>query len=191
MKTIPSTVVKTVVSLLALITGSFTGIYAADDFAVKVRTADGGEWRDVTVLPVKVDKVDNGKHRVEMSSVAQFDITAAVEVQVTSLSRDVESVRIRPLSYQVEHTRQGNTISFRLDRPRYLSIEVNGDIYRNLQLFANAPLDLDRYGLRWNKKHTKLTLNSKLSTLNSPQAVSYVALSDIGEVECYAYGVDD
>ena len=114
------------------------GVELKHDFAVRVRTADGSEWQEVPTYAVKVDHVDAGRHRTELSSVAQFDFSGAVEVEVTSLTRSVDSVRIRPLSYAVARQVAGNKVMFRLDRPRYLSIEVNGDIYQNLQLFANA-----------------------------------------------------
>jgi hypothetical protein len=57
-------------------------------------------------------------------------------VSVTS-KVPVKTCRGRPLSYNISHQVEGNTITFKLDRPRNLSVEVNGDIYHNLQLFAN------------------------------------------------------
>ena len=38
---------------------------------------------------------------------------------------------------------EGDTLTFTLTQPRNLSIEVNGEIFDNLQLFAN-PLETDR-----------------------------------------------
>ena len=107
------------------------------DFAVRVRSCDGGEWQEVPTYAVKVDHVDAGRHRTELSSVAQFDFSGNVEVEVTSLTRSIDSVRIRPQFPMVLRRVEGNKVTFCLNRPRYLSIEVNGDIYQNLQLFAN------------------------------------------------------
>lgn len=107
------------------------------DFTVRVRPS-GGQWQDVEVCAWKVDHVDNGFHRVETSSVASFDFDGSVDVEIVSHAAQVDSCRIRPLSYHTAWKREGNIIRFSLDRPRYLSIEINGDIYHNLQLFANA-----------------------------------------------------
>lgn len=111
------------------------GVEMKDDFSVKVRVP-GGEWQDVPVYMVKVDEVRDTKHCVEKSSMAYFDFEGEVEVAVTS-NKPVVSARVRPLSYGIEPSVEGNTLTFTLDRPRNLSVEVNGDIFHNLQLFAN------------------------------------------------------
>lgn len=48
--------------------------------------------------------------------------------------------RIRPLSYNIAHQIKGNTLYFKLNKPSNLSVELNGDIFHNLHLFAN-PID--------------------------------------------------
>ena len=108
------------------------------DFAVRVRAAGDSLWHDVPTYAVKVDHVDAGRHRVELSSVAQFDFSGQVEIEVESLTKSIGRVAVRPLSYAIEPEVTAGSLRFRLDRPRYLSIEVDGDKYRNLQLFANA-----------------------------------------------------
>ncbi len=113
------------------------GIGLADDFTVKIRTV-GGEWVAVDTYAFKVDQMTNYRHRAEVSSVASFDFEGEAEVSVTS-KVPVKTCRVRPLSYNISHQVEGNTITFKLDRPRNLSVEVNGDIYHNLQLFANPP----------------------------------------------------
>lgn len=52
----------------------------------------------------------------------------------------IDSARVRPLSYDIPFTIEGNTLQFSLEKPANLSVEVNGDIFHNLHLFAN-PLD--------------------------------------------------
>ncbi|MCF0175467.1 MAG: endo-polygalacturonase [Bacteroidales bacterium] len=113
-----------------------------DAFKVNVRCVGSPEWEDVTCYAVSVDRVDNGKHCSEKSSFCSFDFSGEVEVRVTSAAR-ISQTRIRPLSYGIEPSIQGDTIRFTLDRPRNLSIEVNGDIFHNLLLFAN-PISKDR-----------------------------------------------
>ena len=105
-----------------------------DDFTVKVRQP-GGEWMDLFEYNVQVD-MDN----VQNASMVSFDFSGKVEVSVRKNNGKVNSVQIRPLSYQISPEIQGNVITFSLDQPRKISIEVNGDKLHNLHLFANPIL---------------------------------------------------
>ena len=108
-----------------------------NDFSISVRTP-GCDWQKVDAYAWKVDNVTNGGHKTEVTSVAYFDFEGKVEVAVESLRQpDIESCRVRPASYGIPFKTEGSTITFTLDRPRHLSIEVNGDIFHNLHLFAN------------------------------------------------------
>lgn len=110
-----------------------------DSFGVEVRAAGDSVWEPVAVYNVFVDEVTGGRHAVKNSSMAYFDMDGAAEVRVTPRGRAVESVAVRPLSYGIEHhVGADGAITFTLDRPRKLSVEVNGDRFDNLQLFANA-----------------------------------------------------
>ncbi len=110
-----------------------------NDFTVRVRQA-GKEWQTLPGYLVKVDEVRGSKHNVENSSMSYFDFSGEVEVVVTYNKGVVRTARVRPLSYGIEPQLNGNTLTFKLNQPRNLSIEVNGDIFHNLQLFAN-PID--------------------------------------------------
>jgi hypothetical protein len=111
------------------------------DFSVRVR-APGGEWQPVAIYRVMVAKVVGHDYGKAESSMACFDFDGRVEVEVTS-HRDIESSRVRPLSYGIKPATKGHVLTFTLDRPRNLSVEVNGDIFRNLHLFAN-PIETSR-----------------------------------------------
>lgn len=130
---------------LALFAGTVTtypapsGAPLNDDFTVRVR-ATGGLWQTVDTYAWNVDHTNNGRHTIEKSSVAYFDFTDKVEVEVTWNKGDVKTARVRPLSKNIATTLHGNTVCFSLDRPLDLSVEVNGDTYHNLQLFANAAI---------------------------------------------------
>jgi len=113
------------------------GVALNDTFSVSVRPP-GGEWHPLDVYDVRVD-VNTLSH----ASFAYFDFSGQVEVQVTHNKVHVQEVAIRPNSYQIhsQKTKQpADTFTFTLDRPRNLSVEVNGDRYHNLHLFAN-PLE--------------------------------------------------
>ncbi len=116
------------------------GIELKHDFEVRVRTADGA-WQQIDTYAFRVDRVANAKHNVEVTSVAKFEFEGKVEIQVKSISQDIKRYRIRPTSYGIEARQEGNTLTFSLDRPRYLSVEVNGNIYQNLQLFADSIIE--------------------------------------------------
>lgn len=112
-----------------------------NDFVVDVREP-GGEWKQVDTYAVKVDEVRDTKHHVEKASLGYFDFSGEVEVKVRFCHGNIETARVRPLSYGIVPTVTDSVLTFRLDRPRNLSVEVNGDIFHNLHLFAN-PIDVN------------------------------------------------
>jgi len=116
-----------------------TGALHNDEFTVKVRKP-GGAWQDLYEYNVKVDEVKEAKHTVMNASLCSFDFSGAVELAVTNNKGRIETARIRPLSYHIAHEIKGNTLYFNLDKPSNLSVELNGDIFHNLHLFAN-PID--------------------------------------------------
>ncbi|UAY56037.1 endo-polygalacturonase [Arachidicoccus terrestris] len=110
--------------------------YQNNDFVIKVRTP-GGRWRNLYNYKVPVIKVINGKSQVEDASMASFDFEDSVEVSVQFTKGMVNTARVRPLSKGIKCQIKGNTLYFSLNRPGNLSVEVNGDIFHNLHLFAN------------------------------------------------------
>lgn len=113
------------------------GVEMKNDFTVKARVP-GGEWQDVPTYMVKVDEVRDARHCVEKASLSYFDFEGQVEVSVTSNAGLIQTGKVRPLSYGIEPVVEGNMMTFMLDCPRNLSVEVNGDIFHNLHLFANS-----------------------------------------------------
>ncbi|MGO4371104.1 hypothetical protein AB4Z21_09935 [Paenibacillus sp. MCAF20] len=107
------------------------GAASNDDFMVSVRVP-GGEWQELFVYEAKVDM-----HNVRRASMVYFDMDGTVEVAILSKHLVVEQVTIRPLSYDIPFEQQGNRVIFKLDRPRKLAIEVNGERFANLHVFAN------------------------------------------------------
>ncbi|MFJ8539987.1 putative Ig domain-containing protein [Streptomyces sp. NPDC093591] len=113
-------------------------------YVVKARTP-GGQWKPVPVLRATTKTINEktGSGVIRPTSVASLDFTGTVEVQVTWSQGAIPSARIRPLSYDIQHEVSGDTITFSLTEPRNLSIEIDGDIYGNLQLHAN-PIEKTR-----------------------------------------------
>lgn len=110
-----------------------------NDFSIKVRVP-GGDWVDLYSYEVLVDA-----HKVKKSSMVHFGFEGSVELQVVSRSQQIKIFRIRPLSYDVQSANSGDTIHFNLHQPTNISLEVNGDIFHNLQIFADAP-EVDKPG---------------------------------------------
>lgn len=106
------------------------------DFTVGVRQS-GQAWQTLPAYLVNVDEVRDVKHHVENASMSYFDFSGEVEVSVRFNRGDIQTARVRPLSYGIVPEVKGNTLTFRLNRPCNLSVEVNGDIFHNLHLFAN------------------------------------------------------
>ena len=113
-------------------------------YSLEVRdNLPGSEWTTVDLYNVKVDETVGGKHSVRNSSMAIFDFDGEVEVRVTAHGRAVNEARVRPLSREIATHASDSTVTFTLDRPGNLSVEVNGDIFDNIQLFAGAiPADV-------------------------------------------------
>ncbi|MCW3787664.1 glycosyl hydrolase family 28 protein [Plebeiibacterium sediminum] len=110
------------------------------DFNIKVREVNG-KWQEIPCYLIKVDEVRGSKHQVENASMSYFDFSGDVEVMVTFNNQPVDSARIRPLSYHIQHQIKGQSVYFKLNQPANLSVEVNGDIFHNLHLFANPMLE--------------------------------------------------
>lgn len=106
------------------------------DFETKVRVKNGS-WQTIPNYSVKVAAMDGYKKKVEQASQSYFAFQGEVEISVTFTKGAIETARIRPLSYGITPEIKGNTLTFKLNQPRNLSVEVNGDIFHNLHLFAN------------------------------------------------------
>jgi hypothetical protein len=107
-------------------------------FTVKVRPA-GGTWQTLDVYLVLLDQVNAviGRHEAQNSSMAAFDFSGTVEVEVTYTKGGFEKARIRPDSYGITPEVLGSTLRFTLDQPRNLVVQVDDKIFDCLHLFTN------------------------------------------------------
>ncbi len=112
------------------------GAVGNSDYTVRVRQ-DQGEWRPLFCYNVKVDM-----HDVRNASMVYFDCAGAVEIEVTKNDGEIRDVAIRPASAGIEGVVNENRVTFTIDGPRKLSLEVNGDRFHNLHIFAN-PVEED------------------------------------------------
>ncbi|MFD2034767.1 glycosyl hydrolase family 28 protein [Belliella marina] len=108
-----------------------------DDFTVQVRNP-GGRWESLYEYNVKVD-MDTESN----ASMVYFDFSGTVELKIRKNNGNVGKVAVRPLSYGITPEVNENMIYLTLDRPRNISIEVDGDRLHNLHLFAQ-PIEESR-----------------------------------------------
>lgn len=100
---------------------------------------------EARVSKAPINRVWPGKQRpldqTETAWFATFDMAAPVEVRIElPAEQTLRKVEIRPFSAQIKPKAEKNTITFRLDRPRQLTLETDGR-HRVLHLFANAPAE--------------------------------------------------
>lgn len=105
-------------------------------YILKVKDQSSG-WKKVDIYKANVAGQAGYKISTKKTSFAYFDCSGRVDVSVTVMSGTVKQVKIRPLAYGVVPKINGNTITFSLNVSQNISVEVNGDIFENLQIFAN------------------------------------------------------
>lgn len=121
------------------------------DFLVKVRNP-GETWKQVPAYEVPVSKgasmpaelsseaprVISTTFQRTTTSIASFEFSGEVEIAVTWKRGLPKETVVRPRALGLTATVVGSTLYLVLDRPRKLSVEINGDVFHSLQLFANA-----------------------------------------------------
>lgn len=112
------------------------GAAANTTYGVKIRPL-GGTWQSVDVYNAGVR---TGATTGTDSSMVYFDSDEPVEVEVTINSKNISTVDIRPKRLHINPViASSHVFTFVMDQPKKISVEVNGDIYDNLQIFARSP----------------------------------------------------
>jgi len=114
----------------------------SSEYVLKIRET-GGQWQQVDVYHGNVAEVVNTKMLPRKTSFAYFDCSNNVEVSVTVATGKINFARIRPFSLGIKPVIKGNTITFSMGTNQNISLEVNGNIFQNLQIFANT-IESDR-----------------------------------------------
>lgn len=107
------------------------GCDVRDDYAVEVST--GGEWLPV---PVYAALVTRCRQPCTETFFASVDLDGAMQVRVTP-KNGFASAEIRPFSDGITGTVSQGALCFEVDKPCQLSVEFDGDVMHNLQLFVN------------------------------------------------------
>ncbi|OXN00842.1 glycosyl hydrolase family 28 protein [Bifidobacterium vansinderenii] len=96
--------------------------------------AQSGEWQTVPTYRVNVDM-----HDVSAASMAYFDFDGTVEIEITQPGWwYCYTADVRPLSRGITPTIEPQRVTFILDEPANLSVEINRNRSHNLHLFAGS-----------------------------------------------------
>lgn len=106
-----------------------------DSFQVFVRNPG---MEEIELIPWKVH-VD--MHDIREAGTVSFDFEGTVEVRIICQEVINEAV-LRPLSRAIPITVEDREIRFQLQEPGNFSLEINGDRFHNLHIFAN-PMETD------------------------------------------------
>lgn len=100
-------------------------------FSVRVRLA-GGEWQEIVPWSVRVDM-----HNRREASMVSFEFQGKVEMEVRMLDGFLHTAKVRPASQGVTLQQEGEVVTLTIEKPGKVSLEVNGDIFHNLHIFAD------------------------------------------------------
>ncbi|KAM6511833.1 hypothetical protein FALCPG4_016825 [Fusarium falciforme] len=122
----------------------------SDLFQVKVRSLAKSarkEWHSLDLISAKVNEVNQttGKTLSYDTSVGLFDFDGPIELSIQPSEKvfpSIETVRVRPLSYNLKADVHGRTIKLALNKPANLVVEVNGDVFRSISLRARQSISL-------------------------------------------------
>lgn len=85
-----------------------------------------------------MDDKKNSADFFDLAAFAYFDMRGPVQVTVTSPAA-INTARVLPSSLHITPVLKDQTLTFTLAAPKPLTIEINGETFRSLHLFANPP----------------------------------------------------
>jgi hypothetical protein len=112
-----------------------TGVDSSDQYAVELMQE--GRVKSSFVYMTRAQWRSN---RSKTTSWTTFSFAGSVTIRVRKLKGLFETCRILPSSYGIEPDIDSDCVTFRLDRPRKISVEFDDDITHPLLIFAN-PLE--------------------------------------------------
>lgn len=103
---------------------------------------------DVPVYNARICPEDiQGRHRsgwihtadttYDIAGFAMFDLKKGPAKVTISVNDLIASAKILPTSFGIIPTIKGKTLTFEVDKPQHVTVEVNGDHIRSLHLFVN------------------------------------------------------
>lgn len=111
------------------------------EYEVRIQPRGSKEWTKIDTYMAKVNaSIGDRKHKVSECSYCFFDFTGDVFVKLISKKRKFRTARIRP-DYRgtIANVLNDSTVQFLLFQPENVSVELDGDIARNLLVFTSKP----------------------------------------------------
>jgi polygalacturonase len=108
----------------------------ADNQAVPVYNAKvgaGSRWNRERAM----DDLPNSHLFYDTAAFAYFDLKNGKVTINVAVSQFIDSAKILPVSYHIVPKVKGNTLSFEINRPQHLTVEINGEHVRSLHIFVN------------------------------------------------------
>lgn len=112
-----------------------SGIAPSDEYSVQL--VQGARKYDCFVYITRAQWRSN---RSKTTSWTTFSFSGRVTVKVTKLKGSFSNCKILPSSYGITPQVHNNTVAFELNRPRKISVELDGDITHPMLVFAD-PLE--------------------------------------------------
>ncbi len=112
------------------------GINLSNNFKVAVEGQEVPVYK--TKVPPKdpIPRLNHSRSEFGFASLTSFDMNEPVTITV-NYPGEIESVKFLPTSYNIVLDIKGQNITFTLDKPRHVTIEVNGDWQESLHILAN------------------------------------------------------
>jgi polygalacturonase len=104
---------------------------------------------DVPVYNAKIGKEDKvGREKAmdvrleshlyyDIAGIAYFDLKKGSAKITVSVEDPITKVKILPTSFGIKPTIAAKTVSFEVDKPQHVTVEINGDHIRSLHIFVN------------------------------------------------------
>ncbi|GAB5552949.1 MAG: hypothetical protein Sapg2KO_25400 [Saprospiraceae bacterium] len=83
-----------------------------------------------------IPRLNGSSREFGFASIASFDIRKSVRITV-SYPEPIQSVKILPSSFGIVAKIEGQKVTFILDEPKHVTVEINGDWHESLHIFAN------------------------------------------------------
>ena len=73
----------------------------------------------------------------DLAGIATFDLKKGPATITVTVEEQVTSAKVLPTSFGITPTVSGKTVSFQVEKPQHVTVEVNGDHIRSLHIFVN------------------------------------------------------
>lgn len=112
------------------------GIDLSTNFEVDVEGKSVPVYKAKVPSAAPIPRLTGDRSAFGIASLASFDLKSEASVSVIYPTA-IESVKILPTSFGIVPKVDGRKISFTLDGPKHVTVEVNGDWHESLHIFAN------------------------------------------------------